>query len=284
MSDEEKKKRKKEYEALLLLFMSMLHSLDNDVTEEEALYQIAKLRTEIAMSYAYEGFKITKEEALLLLMNLNDYNLTQQDIAKRDRLVAALNNISEFSTCEEYQVLQDVKKKRAEIGSDIDFDDEEMLDEYEDICEQYNDTYAAVENDDIKYAMVIAATWLGYSDDTYLEYWTQNDDRVRPWHMALQGFVAKASEFPSWMIPPIEWRCRCFLQTLYGEVIAKNDKLKRVSAKIPQKPKELDGVFDESVAKCGRIFGKAHRYFNVNAADKEMLDRIVNRIKGEYYA
>ena len=285
MSEEEKDRKEKEYEMLLALFLSLLRNIGNDFSEEEALYALAELRTEIAMEYAFDGMKLTKEKALLLLRNLDDYNLTKFEKEQRDRLVAALNNISEFSTCAEYQLFEDAKRLHPNFtGNDIDFDDEELMDEYESLCELYNDTYASVEHNDIEYAMAMALAWIGYSDSTYLEYMTQNDDRVRPWHYALQGFTAKKSEFPDWMIPPIEWRCRCFLVTFDGTVYAKSDRLKHVSAKVPEKPSQLDGVFSESVATCGRIFGKAHRYFKVNADDKEMLKRIVDRIKEKYYA
>lgn len=284
MTDEEKERRKREYEALLALFLSLLRNIGNDFSEEEALYALAELRTEIAMDYAFDGFELTKEQALLLLRNLDDYNLTKFEKDQRDRLVAALNNVSEFSTCAEYQLMNDAKQLHPNLsGEDIDFDDEDFMEEYESLCELYNDTYASVEHSDIEYAMAIALLWIQRSEDTYLEYMTQNDDRVRPWHYALQGFTAKKSEFPAWMIPPIEWRCRCFLVTLDGDVYAKSDKLKHIMAKAPEKPAQLDGVFSDSVAKCGRIFGKAHRYFTVKSKDKDMLNRIVNKIRDKYY-
>ena len=84
------------------------------------------------------------------------------------------------------------------------------------------------------------------------------------------------------MIPPIEWGCRCFLLTSDGGLFASSEA-KKVSAKTPQKPKEIDGVFSESVATCGRIFSHAHRYFEVDKADKPMLDRIVSNIRMKYY-
>ena len=157
MSDNKKERHKKEYEALLYLYLAMLHDLGNDFAEEEALEALAKLRTEIAFNYALDGFKMDKEEALLLLKNLDDYNLTELDKKKRDRLVAAINNISEFSTCAEYQLLNEAKTKWADAGEDIDFYDEELMDGYEDLCETYNSTYAAVEHEDIEYAGKSAA-------------------------------------------------------------------------------------------------------------------------------
>ena len=284
-TDDKEDERKKKYLTLLALFIDLLHSLGNDATEEEALEKLAELRMEMAMDSVFKGFKIDKEYALLLLRNLDDYNLTEMDKKKRDRLVAAVNNLSDFSTCEEYQVLQEVKRKKQLLDiDDIDFDDEEEMEEFEEICERYNDTYASTEDNDIEYALGIALMWIGLSENSYLEYMTQNDDRVRPWHYALQGFTAKVSEFPDWMIPPIEWRCRCFLVSLSGDVIAKRTDLKSIMAKVPQKPEHLDGVFEESIAKCGRIFSDKHPYFQVNTSDVDMLKRISQKLKDKYYA
>ena len=59
--------------------------------------------------------------------------------------------------------------------------------------------------------------------------------------------------------------------------------IKNIQAKAPKKPKELDGVFSESVCKCGRIFSKSHPYFDVDKADKTMLKRLVKNIREKYY-
>src|SRR5574344_2228174 len=129
--------------------------------------------------------------------------------------------------------------------------------------------------------MSIDLAWLSYSENMILTYMTMNDDRVRPWHYELQGFSAKRNDFPAWMVPPIEWACRCFL--INGEDTLAQTDIKKISAKIPKKPKQIDGVFSESVAKCGRIFSKSHPYFNVRKEDKDKLKGIVKRIKEKYY-
>ena len=87
------------------------------------------------------------------------------------------------------------------------------------------------------------------------------------------------------MIPPIEWNCRCFLisSDSADEVWNKASNLRKVMDKAPKKPKQIDGVFSESVAKCGRIFSSSHSYFSVKAEDKEFLQSCVERIKSKYY-
>ena len=282
MSDEEKERHEKDYKALLALFIALLKKLDDEVSREEALEELSALRAQIAMRHLFEGMKIDNDKALQLLKNIDDNSLTKHDIEMRDRLVAAVENLSEFSTAEEYQLMKKAVRLQ-ESGYGIDFNDEEIMEEYYDLCEKYNSTYASVENQDITFAASIALWWIGMAENTWLTYMTQNDDRVRPWHFALQGFTERKIDFPEWMIPPIEWGCRCFLESNGGWVYAKENDMKKVHAKVPEKPKEIDGVFEESLAKCGRIFGKKHPYFKVDKADVDMLKRIARNIKKKYY-
>ena len=235
---------------------------------EEALEALAAARAELACMHAFKGFNMTAEEALMLLKNQSDNTLTKEDKDKRDRLVAAVDNLIEFSVCEEYQLYN-------QLPAEIDLNNPEEMADYYDLCEQYNHTYAAVENSDIEFAMGVALGWIHYTEKTILTYMTQGDHRVRPWHAALEGFSATPGDFPAWMIPPIEWGCRCYLVNSDGIAVHN-------ATKSPDIPKQIDGVFSESVAKCGRIFGKSHSYFKVKKSDKDMLKGMVERIKVKY--
>lgn len=279
MTEEQKAQHDSEYQSLLALFIALLTSFGED-SKEETLYALAELRTEFAFNHVLSGLGIDYDEAMMMLQNSNDQNISQSDKDKRDRLLAAIKNLIEFSVCEEYQLYDEVSEL---IGDeDIDF----SSDSYEELlslCEKYNDNYAAVENSDIEYAGVMAALWLKMSAQDYLVYWTQNDMKVRPWHMALQGYAAPRDEFPSWMIPPIEYNCRCFLESLeIGSVAGQLHKIVG-SAKNIEKPQQLSDVYSESLAKCGRIFGASHSYFIVKEADKEMLQSFVSRLREKYY-
>lgn len=279
MTEEQKARHDSEYQSLLALFVSLLSSLSSD-SKEDALFALSELRTEFAFNYVLDGLGIDFDEAIMLLQNVDDPNATQSDKAKRDRLVAAIRNLIDFSVCEEYQLYDEVSDLIGDGDIDVNSDEyEELLA----LCEKYNDNYAAVENSDIQYAGVMAALWLKMSANDYLVYWTQNDMKVRPWHMALQGYAAPRDEFPSWMIPPIEYNCRCFLESL--EIGSVAGQLKNVigSAKTVEKPKQLNDVYSESLAKCGRIFGPSHNYFIVKESDKEMLQGFVKRLREKYY-
>lgn len=279
MTDDEKAQHESEYKALLALFVAMLKNLNND-TREEALFALAELRAELAINHALKGLDLDVDEALMLLKNMDDTNLTQHEKDLRDRVVAAVDNLIDFAVCEEYQLYQEVLEECEDF--DIDFNSEEY-EELEELCEKYNYTYAAIENSDIEYALAVAARWIGMGSRDYVVYWTQNDVKVRPWHMELQGYAAPRDEFPSWMIPPIEWNCRCFLEVI--DVRAQQTDIKRVmgSTSTIQKPSQLSDVFSESVATCGRIFGPSHSYFDIKTEDKEMLQGFVSRIREHYY-
>lgn len=287
MSDDEQAQHDSEYQELLAIFIDFLKNIHSD-NRDEILCALMDLRADLAISHAFRGFNIDEEEALMLLKSKDDKNLTKEDKDKRNRIVAAVNNLIEFAVCEEYQVAQKVdelyqQNQEDDEEYDIDFNDPDDIDGYTDICALYNDTYAAVENSDIEYAMEVAYKWIKWGADDYLTYWTMNDNKVRPWHLALQGYTAKRDDFPSWMIPPIEWHCRCFLLNSSDEEVLNSTPVRKVYAKIPKKPQQIDNVFSESVAKCGRIFNKSHSYFTVDKKDIDFLKSCVTTIKSKYY-
>lgn len=284
LSDEDKDDSQAEYKELLPLFINLIKSLRDPDNKKQALLDLARLRAQLAISHAFEGFDIEQDEAIRLINQTED--LSELDEEKKKRLIAAINNLIEFSVCEEYQLMTNIYKTLPDFDFDsdeFDTDDEEAMEPLEELNKKYNLIYAGVENMDIEYAMMIALAWVSSGKEATLTYMTQNDDRVRPWHFALQGFSAKKDDFPSWMIPPIEWGCRCFLVDSNGDSVINQLDL-HVFAKAPKKPKQIDDVFSESVAKCGRIFGKSHSYFKVGDKDKDVLKEMVELIKQDYYA
>ena len=279
MTEEQQAEHDSDYQSLVALFIQLLKSLRNE-NKDEALYALSELRTEIAFKHVVKGLGIEVDNAIQLLKNSEDENLTQQEKDLIDRLTAAILNLIDFSVCEEYQLYDEVLDMVGD--TDIDFNSDEY-DELLAVCKKYNDQYSAIENSDIEYAGIVAAMWMKMSATDYAVYWTQNDTKVRPWHMALQGYAAPRDEFPSWMTPPIEYNCRCFLEIL--EVPRADAKLSQIkgSAKDLVKPKQLNSVYSESLAKCGRIFGPTHSYFSVKEKDTEMLMGFVSRLREKYY-
>lgn len=278
MSDDDKARHKSEAEALKELYIALLSAIRSG-DYEEALLNLSELRFEYAFNYVLDGFDIDYDYAMTLLKNGDDANLTRQDRELIKRLIAAIDNLVDFSVCEEYQLYNETLDA---IGdSEIDFNSDEYA-ELLLLCEKYNDNYTAVENGDIKYAAIMAAMWLRLSSSEYVTYWTQNDAKVRPWHMALQGYTATVEDFPSWMIPPIEYNCRCFLQTFEAGSFNAKISAPRNAVNKPIKPKQLSDVYSESLAKSGRIFGPSHSYFQVKKDDVDLIKKLSSHIKQNY--
>jgi len=253
----------------LAVFSRFIESLANEADSQEILEELMDLRAEFLIQHALSGFDIEYGEALELLRNAD--GLTNEQSAKRDIIVAAVDNLIDFAVAEEYQMARELPS----------LDDEEYDEEdYEEIFEKYNKRYAEVENSDAEYAMIIAAGLVGVADGTMLTYMTQGDERVRPWHLQYEGFSAPKSQFPAWLIPPIEHQCRCYLveDTIVGAI----KSIKNAKIKMPTMPDWFNRTFKESVALGGRIFSDEHPYFAVDSRDENNLRDIAQRIKDKY--
>ena len=209
------------------------------------------------------GLALDFDEALSILRNHNNFT-TERDKQQHEILVAAIDNLIDFAAAEEMKMI-------SELPEEV---NEECLLDYETICEQYNLTYAEVENEQVLFAAKMAAWWMAVNAESVITYMTQGDERVRPWHLSLEGVSYRKSEFPAELIPPIEWGCRCYL-------IANGFAAVRASLSIDKCRSMVDPVFRESLATGGRIFTDAHRYFDVPLP--EFAQKIVKRIKSKFY-
>lgn len=278
MPDSDKDKREKEYAVLLALFEDLIKSIRDEGGQWDSLEELMEARADFAVRHAFEGFGISYDEALELLRNAED--LTNEQQVQRDILVAAVDNLVDFSVAEEFHVAEEVSEYQDAIE-----ELEEESEEYDElmeilygICGKYNNRYAHVENMDIEYAMIIAAYLSSLKDDTILTYMTMGDERVRPWHLQYEGYSAPRSLFPSWLIPPIEHQCRCYLVE-----DSRSSVISRVKAqKAPEMPDWFDKTFKESVANGGRIFSDEHPYFQIDKDYIDRLNKIAQRIKGKY--
>jgi hypothetical protein len=231
------------------------------------------LRAEFAINHAIKGFGMDMETALELIRNHND-GLSKLEREQRDVLLAALDNLVDFAVAEEFQMMED-------LPEDYNPEDAEYLEECEGICHKYNEIYAGIEDADIEYAMGVAAGWVMYNESSTLTYMTQGDERVRPWHMALEGMSYPKSAFPDWLIPPIEHGCRCFLVE-EGDAVIGQSKVLQVMGQTTNIPDFVSPVFMESVAKGGKIFSSAHSYFSIPKQYKKRLQTISKNIKSKW--
>ena len=262
-----------DYAALYAIFHDFVSHFNDSSDPEEVLETLSAMRFDHLMKYALDGFGMDYEDALKLLKAHNE-NLSKGEREKRNILVAAVENLIEFAVAEEYQMIEHLPDTLDEVSEE----------EFYAVFDRYNKGYAAVENDDVHFAMGVAAVWLTFSDTTALTYMTQGDNKVRPWHMVLEGTSYLKREFPDWLIPPIEHGCRCFLVEEDGtHILNESNKVERVQCKKPiEKPDFVSPVFSESVCKGGRIFGKAHSYFQVQKRDKKRLRALTQKLKKQW--
>lgn len=278
LPNDDKDRRKEEASALLALFKKLIKSIRDEQGEWNSLEELMQARADYAICHAFEGFGMSYTDALKLLEKAED--LTDEERVQRDILVAAVDNLVDFSVAEEYHVADEISEyieEIEELEEDSEAYDELML-VLEGICNKYNSRYAHVENMDIEYAMIMAAYLSSLKDDTTLMYMTMGDERVRPWHLQYEGYTAPRSQFPAWLIPPIEHQCRCYLvEDSRSSTISKT-----VARKQPEMPDWFDRTFKESVANGGRIFSDEHPYFQIDEKHIKKLNEIASRIKSIY--
>ena len=253
---------RQEYALIRDAFRRLLFNWEDSAERRDIIEEIITLRASFLIDRALTGLRLDLDRALEILRRHNDFT-TERERQKRDLLVAAIDNLIDFAAAEEFAMMQELPEEL----------DETEMDEYEALCEQYNFTYAEAENGQVSHAAGIAAWWLTVDAQSVVTYMTQGDERVRAWHLSHEGVSYPKREFPSELIPPIEWGCRCYLTAegfgaVYGAVQA--EELRQ----------RVDPVFRESLATGGRIFSAAHRYFSRSLpAD---IQAIVHALKSRF--
>ena len=207
--DDSKDRHEEEVAILLPLFHDFVISVVKHEEEWESLEVLMEARADIAIRRACAGFGIDFEEALRLIRNAD--GLDNEQIAQRNIILSAVDNMVDFAVAEEYQMADDMAELEELLVDEEEgeMEDEEWFDFYLPIFSKFHDQYMRTENMDIEYSMIIAAYLSTIREDTVLMYMTQGDERVRPWHLQYEGFTAPKSRFPAWLIPPIEHQCRC---------------------------------------------------------------------------
>lgn len=269
--DEEQ--HREEFLALIAIFEKLLYSIPNDMESWEVMEELMALRADFAIHHALNGFGLEYDTALELLRTAED-GLTEIDKAKRNVVVAAIDNLVDFAVAEEYQMALELPEIEEEL-------EEEELEGIMALFAKYNDRYALIENQDAEYAMIIAAQLIAVSNNTVLTYMTQGDERVRPWHLQYEGYSAPKSSFPAWLIPPIEHACRCYL--VEDSVTGQLQDVQGSVIRVPEMPEWFNPTFKESVALGGRIFSDEHPYFQIQDEHQQTLQSIADRIKSKYW-
>lgn len=276
--NDDEEQHEKEVAVLLSLFHDFVLSMVNEENQWETLEDLMAARADNAIQRAFDGFGITYDDAIELIRNADD--LDNEQTVQRNIIMAAIDNLVDFSVAEEYQMADDMAELEETLTEEEieGIEDEDWLDFYMPVFNKFNDRYMRTENMDIEYSMIVAAYLSALRDDTVLMYMTMGDERVRPWHLQYEGYTAPKSQFPAWLIPPIEHQCRCFLvedsrSSTMGAIQASAE---------PQMPEWFNRTFKESVALGGRIFSDEHPYFQVDERHVGRLNAIARRIKAKY--
>lgn len=245
--------------------------------EWESLEELMAARADIALQRAFDGFGISYDDALALIRNAD--GLDNEQLAQRNTVLAAVDNLVDFSVAEEYQMADDMAELEASLSEEESeqMEYEDWLEYYMPVFSKFHDRYMRTENQDIEYAMIVAAYLSSLREETVLMYMTMGDERVRPWHLQYEGFTAPKSSFPAWLIPPIEHQCRCYLIEDTSSVVS---SIK--ASKNPEMPEWFNRTFKESVALGGRIFSDEHPYFQVDERHVGRLNAIARKIKLKY--
>ncbi|MBF0577395.1 hypothetical protein IR022_15650 [Dysgonomonas sp. GY617] len=221
------------------------------------------LRASFLIERVIDGLSIDFNKALSLLKNHNDFT-TEQERLQREILVTAIDNLVDFAASQEQQMLEDLPDEL----------DNNHTEQYETVFEKYNLGYASQENQDVLYAAGVAAWWITVQEETLVTFMTQGDDRVRDWHLSLEGLSFLKRDFPSDLIPPIEWGCRCYLiSDGFGSVYG--------STKSTDQAMKVNPVFRESLATGGKIFSEMHPYFQIERI--KPIQVIADRIKQKFH-
>lgn len=168
-------------------------------------------------------------------------------------------NIYKFSGAKTYTQLQELNSaltKNGKILSWNDFKTEALK-----INGKYNINYLQAEYQTAKQAGYHANNWETFQDNKKrypnLKYRTQQDDRVREEHQALEGLIVPI-DHPFWLsfYPPNGWRCRCFV-----EQTKENADLSTIPETVPNVKDE----FKINTGISGQVFSEdnltPHNYF-----------------------
>lgn len=260
--DKDKERTKEDYKLIISAFHRLIDTYENSAECWEVIEDIITLRSSFLIDRALSGLRIDFDKALNLIRNHNDFT-TEKEKQERDIILAAIDNLIDFAAAQEYTMLE-------ELPDELNFED---IDEYDTLCEKYNLQFANQENEDVFFSASMAAWFLQLSNETLITFMTQGDERVRPWHLSHEGLSFRKNEFPSELIPPIEWGCRCYLVTNgFASVL---DNSKKIKHEIKVNP-----IFQESLAKAGRIFTDAHPYFKTMLPDE--VKKIVKKLKDKF--
>lgn len=264
-------------ESYTLLIKAFEEALDEIEGHEDDIWYVISVLSEVRFKYLMrivsDELFISYEYAIKILNENIKKNRDEINDNKALVLVSAMENLLAFSVCEQYQMMLDMPE-------DIYLDEFEET-EAEKTFFKYNGVYASVENNVVEQAAIMAYVWNQFENEEMLMYVTQRDERVRHSHQILDGFTAPKSSFPSDMIPPIDYNCRCFLASS-GEHASNFTASPSYYRERDDMRSGISPVFAESLATYGAIFASSHNYFNVKSEHADMISSIMDSVSEKF--
>ena len=143
------------------------------------------------------------------------------------------------------------------------------------ISDQYNKNWLQAEWQTARTSAKMANKWLNIEARKHLlpwlEYKTQDDDKVRHDHALLHNTMKKVDD-PFWdtYYPPNGWRCRCY-------VLQHADGTDKDPEGYPDE-KAMPPAFRNNPGKSGKVFDDKHPYFVTQKDDKEKIHNAMTNI------
>lgn len=266
-----------ESESYILLITAFEEALDEIEGREDDIWYVISVLSEVRFKYLMrivsDELFISYEYAIKILQENIKKNRDEVNDNKALVLISAMENLLAFSVCEQYQMMSD-------MPDDIYLDEFEET-EAEKTFYKYNGVFASVENNVVEQAAIMAYVWNQFDSAEMLTYVTQRDERVRHSHQLLDGYTAPKDSFPSELIPPIDYNCRCFLASTgdssVGFTASPTYYRERDSLREGVSP-----VFAESLATYGAIFAASHNYFKVRSEHSDMITDIMESVSDKF--
>lgn len=191
------------------------------------------------------------------------------------------SNIQVFAAFKNHQEIAEMAAALIDANNQVrSFDDFREVAQM--ISTNYNESWLSAEYNTAVGTAQMANKWADYQANAdvlpMLKYITQQDDRVRASHAAMDGTTLPIDD-PFWdeFYPPNGWNCRCTVQQVAEQDAVQPDRLPT--------DEETPLVFRHNAGKDGQVFTARHPYFLsvTDSAQRERLQLTAARLSFDNY-
>lgn len=204
-------------------------------------------------------------------LKYGSWGSTAENELPNPRMVAMQRNLYKFSAAKDAAMLKEINSYLYDNKGNLKTF-EEFKAALDNLNIKYNKNWLEAEYRTARQSSYMAQKWNDIQANKELfpnlKYKTQEDDRVREEHAALNNIIAPI-DHPFWekYYPPNGWRCRCdAVQTA-----------EEPSGYIPESDPRIKPEFEINVGKAGQIFNEdsktGHRFFSLAKEDAQWPKR-----------